>query len=96
MEGDMFHHNGGHNWAWYYLLIFKSYSVTKDKNIYISQQTLDIALDITPKTSSQQRGTLDLQHSMTTELFMATQPMPTTYYLNDWLKMTFTGDNLLT
>jgi len=48
MEGDMFHHNG-HNWAWYYLLIFKSYSVTKDKkNIYISQQTLDIALDITP------------------------------------------------
>jgi len=46
MEGDMFHHNGGHNWAWYYLLIFKSYSVTKDKNIYISQQTLDIALDI--------------------------------------------------
>jgi hypothetical protein len=28
--------------------IFKSYFVTKDKNIYISQQTLDIALDITP------------------------------------------------
>jgi len=30
-------------------IIFKSYSVTKDKNIYISQQqTLDIALDIRP------------------------------------------------
>jgi hypothetical protein len=86
MEGDMFHHNGGHNWAWYYWLIFKSYSVTKDKNIYISQQTLDIALDITPKTSPQQHGTLDLQDSITTEMFMATQPMFwTSYILLDWL-----------
>jgi len=71
MEGHMFHYNGGHNWAWYsFKHTFKSYSdVTKDKNIYISQQTLDIALDM----SRQQHGTLKLQRTMTTEIFMATQ-----------------------
>jgi len=64
MEGHMFHYNGGHNWAWYsFKHTFKSYSdVTKDKNIYISQQTLDIALDTLNKFTATRDVRLPTQY----------------------------------
>ena len=51
-----------YSWAWYHrMYILTSHSVTKDKNIYIAQKTLDIDLDSWHETVNRSKLTRDIK-----------------------------------